>query len=94
MNKLYSRLKTVKSILKIKNAEVFGGLGMKVVRARQDLALAQREFLNSCGCREWYLKEKECMHQFLSLMTAEENFIKQSHEFSGLILGTATLLFP
>jgi hypothetical protein len=40
MNKLYSRLKAVKSILKIKNAGVFGGLGMKVERARQDLALA------------------------------------------------------
>jgi hypothetical protein len=77
MHTLYSRLRAVKSILKVKNAEVFGGLGLKVERARQDLALAQRGFLNSCGSREWFLKEKECMHQFLSFMTAEENFIKQ-----------------
>jgi len=77
MYQLYVRLKAVKAILKLKNLEVFGGLRKKVDRARCELALAQSGFINSHGSRDWSLREKDCLHAYLSLVNAEENFLKQ-----------------
>jgi hypothetical protein len=55
----------VKDILKIKNLEVFGGLSQKVVQARQNLAIAQFEFLSSGGSIACQRKERECLHHFI-----------------------------
>jgi hypothetical protein len=38
MFRFYAKLKAVRVVLKIKNKEVYGGLGQKVLQARQDLA--------------------------------------------------------
>jgi hypothetical protein len=93
MFQLYSRLKAVKGILKTKNDEIFGGLGQKVIRAMQDLAMALTSFLNSHGSREWYVKEKECLHVYLSLVAAEENFLKQKSRNNWLNLGDGNSAF-
>jgi hypothetical protein len=41
MFRFYAKLKVVKDVLKKKNKEVYGGLGQKVSKARQDLVMAQ-----------------------------------------------------
>jgi hypothetical protein len=51
MFQLYSRLKAVKSILKTKNLEVFGGLRQKVLQARQKALYCPSRFSGlSWGC--------------------------------------------
>jgi hypothetical protein len=77
----------VKDILKIKNLEVFGGLSQKVVQARQNLAIAQSEFLSSGGSIACQRKERECLHHFISVSNAEENFLKQKSRNRWLNLG-------
>jgi hypothetical protein len=76
----------VKDILKIKNLEVFGGLSQKVVQARQNLAIAQFEFLSSGGSIACQRKER-CLHHFISVSNAEENFLKQKSRNRWLNLG-------
>jgi hypothetical protein len=66
----------VKDILKIKNLEVFGGLSQKVVQARKNLAIAQSKFLSSGGSIACQRKERECLHHFISISNADENFLK------------------
>jgi hypothetical protein len=76
MFQLYTRLKSVKGILKIQNSEVFGGFGHRVLKARQDLASAQAGFIDSHGVLDWQKKERESLHAYISIAAAEENFLK------------------
>jgi hypothetical protein len=75
--KLYTKLKVVKKILKAKNLEVFGGLGHRVLKAKQDLDRAQAIFIASHGNLDCLSHEKECLHAYVSLSLVEENFLKQ-----------------
>jgi hypothetical protein len=47
MFRFYAKLKVVKDVLKKNNKEVYGGLGQKVLKARQDLAMGQAQFVSS-----------------------------------------------
>jgi hypothetical protein len=76
MFRLYAKLKAVKGILKHKNIEVFGGLGQKVGQARNNLALAQSVFLTSGGSADCQQRERECLHQFISISSTEKIFLK------------------
>jgi hypothetical protein len=58
MYKLYAKLKSVKSLLKIKNLVVFGGISQRVVQARQELAHAQSAFMSSKGNVDCVRKER------------------------------------
>jgi len=87
MFELYSKLKGVKQILKAKNKEFFNGLGQRVVLARKALAMAQEVFIASHGSLNYYLKEKECLHEFISISLAKENFLKQKSINQWLNLG-------
>lgn len=68
--RLYSRLKFVRGIHKIKNLEVFCGLSQKVVQARQNLAIAQVDFLSPRGSVACQRNEKECLHHFILVSNA------------------------
>jgi hypothetical protein len=76
MFKFYAKLNSVKKILKIKNLKCFGGLGQRVRQAKHELAVAQAQFLahDSFECQR---RERECMHAYISISAAEENFLKQ-----------------
>ncbi|XP_062154353.1 uncharacterized protein LOC133862536 [Alnus glutinosa] len=93
MFRLYSKLKTVKRILKVKNLEVFGGLGQRVSQVRQELAAAQAAFLSSHGDATWLQKERECLHVLISITAAEENFFKQKPRNNWLNLGDGNTVF-
>jgi hypothetical protein len=93
MFRLYSKFKSVKNILKAKNLEVFGGLGQKVIKARQDLAQAQAAFLLSHGNANCQRRERECVHTLVSLSAAEENFMKQKSRNNWLNLGDGNTAF-
>lgn len=62
-------------------------------KARQDLAIAQAGFLSSHGSVDWQRKEKECLHAFVSLASAEVNFLKQKSRNNWLNLGDGTTAF-
>jgi hypothetical protein len=87
MYQLYAKLKATKSILKAKNLELFGGLNQKVQLARQTLARAQVSFLASHGNVDCHKKERECMHEYVSISNAEENFLKKKSRNQWLNLG-------
>lgn len=87
MFQLYAKLKATKMILKAKNLEVFGGMTQKVQAAREALARAQFSFLASHGNVDCQKKERECMHEFVSISNAEENFLKQKSRNQWLNLG-------
>jgi len=87
MYKLYTKLKAVKRILKAKNMEVFGGLGQRVLKAKQDLDRAQASFIDSHGNMDCLRHEKEWLHAYISLSAAEENFLKQKARNNWLNLG-------
>jgi hypothetical protein len=74
MFNLYTKLNSVKRILKLKNLECFGGLGQRVRQAKYQLDVAQAQFLASHGNVECLRKERECMHAYISILAAEENF--------------------
>jgi hypothetical protein len=93
MFRLYSKLKTVKRILKVKNLEVFGGLGQRVTQARRELAAAQAAFLFSHGDAAWLQKEIECLHVLISITAAEKNFLKQKSWNNWLNLGDGNTSF-
>jgi hypothetical protein len=48
-----------------------------VLQARDKLDLAQKELISSLGRADCLLKERECLHAFVSLAKAEESFLKQ-----------------
>jgi len=87
MFRLYYRLNLLKIFSRSKNLEVFGGLSQKVVQARQNLAIAQSEFLSSGGSIACQRKERECLHHFISISNAKENFLKQKSRNRWLNLG-------
>jgi hypothetical protein len=89
----YSKLKAVRDVLKVKNIEVFGNLGLKISQARHELAKAQNSFISSKGNAECQRKEKECLHLLISLMAAEENFLKQKSRVKWLNLGDGNNAF-
>lgn len=93
MFRLFAKLKSVKAVLKVKNREIYGGLGQKVVQARANLATAQVEFLSSRGNAECQLKERECLHLLISLSAVEENFLKQKSKVNWLNLGDGNNTF-
>jgi hypothetical protein len=47
MFRFYSKLKSTKTVLKVKNRKCFGGLGLKVKQARANLGSAQADFIAS-----------------------------------------------
>jgi hypothetical protein len=93
MFRLYAKLKAVKRILKTKNLEVLGGLGQRVIKARQDLAKAQADFLSSHGDVDCLRKERECLHELVSNIAIEENFMKQKSRNNWLNLGDGNTTF-
>jgi hypothetical protein len=93
MYQLYTRLKFVKAILKEKNTTVFWGISLRVERARHDLASARTGFMESRGSCEWLIKEKECMHHYLSLVKVEENFLRQKSRVQWVTLGDGNSAF-
>ncbi|XP_062155298.1 uncharacterized protein LOC133863345 [Alnus glutinosa] len=52
MFRFYSKLKSTKTVLKVKNRECFGALGLKVKQDRANLESAQAEFIASRGSAE------------------------------------------
>lgn len=93
MYQFYTRLKFVKAILKEKNTTVFGGISLRVERARHDSASTQTGFLEFGGSCEWLIKEKECLHHYLSLVKAEENFLRQKSRVQWVNLGDGNSAF-
>jgi hypothetical protein len=67
---------SVKNVLKAKNIEVFGDTKQMVLLAKENLEFAQRGVLNSLGIVAIVLKERECLHEFVSISKAEEAFPK------------------
>jgi hypothetical protein len=93
MYQLYTKLKSIKDVLKTKNRVIYGGLGQKVVEARVNLATAQAEFLSSRGNADCQRKEKECLHLLVSLTGTEENFLEQKSRVNWLNLGDENSVF-
>jgi hypothetical protein len=83
----------VKRILKIKNMEVSGGLGQRVVQARNESAQAQAAFLFSRGNADCQRKERESLHHYVSISAAKENFLKQKARSKWLNLGDGNTAF-
>ncbi|XP_062167084.1 uncharacterized protein LOC133873388 [Alnus glutinosa] len=75
MFKLYSKLKAVKKILKVKNLEIFGGLRKKVNKAKNELDLAQSAFIASH--EENFLKQK-ARNNWLNLGNGNTPFFHKS----------------
>lgn len=50
-------------------------------------ATAQAFFIDSHGSEISHKKERECLHEFLSISAAEENFLKQKSRNQWLNLG-------
>jgi N-acetyl-beta-hexosaminidase len=57
------------------------------MQARDKLDLAQKEVISSLGRANCLLKERECLHAFVSLAKAEESFLKQKSWNQWLKLG-------
>lgn len=93
MFRFYSKLKSTKIVLKVKNRKCFGGLGLKVKQARANLEYAQADFIASWGSANCQVKEKECLHLLTSLLSAEENFLKQKSRVKWLNLGDGNTSF-
>jgi hypothetical protein len=87
MYRLYVKLKAVKAVLKEQNLACFGNLKLRVSQARDNLHLAQKEVLESFGRADSLLKEKECLHAYVSITKAEESFLKQKARNQWLQLG-------
>lgn len=51
MYQLYTKFKSLKGVLKIKNVECYGDIQQKVLQARVRLELAQQAVLSSFGRR-------------------------------------------
>jgi hypothetical protein len=87
MYQLYVKLRAVKALLKKQNETCFGNLKLKVMQARDNLDLAQKEVISSLGKADCLLKERECLHAFVSFAKAEEYFLKQKSRNQWLQLG-------
>jgi len=87
MYKLCVKLKSFKAVLKDKNSRCYGDIRNKVLQARECLDMAQRAVLNSHGSAECLLRERECLHVYMSISRAEEAFLKQKARNQWLQLG-------
>jgi hypothetical protein len=87
MYQLYVKLRSVKAVLKKQNVACYGNLKQKVVQARDNLDLAQKEVIASFGRADCLLKERECLHAYVSITKAEESFLKQKARNQWLQLG-------
>jgi hypothetical protein len=84
MFSLYQKLKSLKAELKKFNKDLFGGLSVRVQKARDDL---ERRLLLCPGHSILLQLEKEKNHCFMSLSNAEESFMKQKSRNNWLNLG-------
>jgi hypothetical protein len=87
MYQLYTRLKVLKNVLRVKNQLCFGDLKRRVMEIRDNLDLAQKEVFNSLGSADCLLKERECLHAYVSITKAKESFLKQKARNQWLQLG-------
>lgn len=83
MFRLYSKLKALKIVMKMKNAACFGNLRSKVVEARGKLDLAQKAVLDTRGNAGSLLRESECLHAYVSIIKAERHSLGRKLECSG-----------
>jgi hypothetical protein len=79
--------------LKRENLVCFGNLQRKVIKARDNLDLAQKNVIESCGSADCMLKERECLHAYVSITKAEEAFLKQKARNQLLKLGVQNTSF-
>ncbi|KAK3229309.1 hypothetical protein Dsin_001190 [Dipteronia sinensis] len=93
MFRLYARLKAVKRILKDKTSVCYGAIHQKVAQAKERLEQDQREILMYGGHADYVKKEKECLHEFLSISKAEEAYYKQKSRVQWLNLGEQNSYF-
>ena len=77
MYQLYAKLKAVKVVLKRQNLACFGNLHKRVMEARDNLDLAGKDVIASFGKANCMIKERECLHAYVSITKAEEAFLKQ-----------------
>jgi hypothetical protein len=77
MYQLYAKLKSLKVVLKVKNLLCFENLKKRVIEARDNLDLAQKEVFASFGSYECLLKAREYLHAYVSIIKADESFLKQ-----------------
>jgi hypothetical protein len=87
MYKLCRKLKEFKAILKSKTTSCFGNLRNKIIQACESLDLAQKAVIDSRGRADCLLKERECLHAYVSITKAEEAFLKQKARNQWLQLG-------
>jgi hypothetical protein len=87
MYKLYIKLRSVKAVLKENNMVYFLNLKQRVNQARDNLTLAQKPVLANFGSADNLLKEKECLHAYVSITKVEESFLKQKARNQWLQLG-------
>jgi hypothetical protein len=93
MFRLYSKLKALKAVMKVENAACFGNLRSRVVEARGKLDLAQKAVLDTRGSAGSLLRERECLHAYVSITKAEEAFLRQKTRVQWLQLGDQNTAF-
>ena len=74
---MYVKLRSVKAVSKKQNVACYGNLKQKMVQARDNLDLAQKEAIASFGRADCLFKEREYLHVYVSITKAEETFLKQ-----------------
>jgi hypothetical protein len=87
MYRLCRKLRAVKIVLKRQNIVCFGNLKQRILQARDNLDLAQKDVLLSHGSAVCMQKERECLHAYVSITKAEEAFLKQKARNQWLQLG-------
>ena len=91
MFSLYQKLKSLKAEFMKFNKDWFGGLSVRVKKARDDL----ERRLRLCPGHSILLQlEKEKNHCFVSLSYAEESFMKQKSRNNWLNLGDQNTVIP
>jgi hypothetical protein len=73
--------------LKDKTSVCYRGIHQKVAQVKERLGQAQREILTYSGKVDCVKKEKECLHEFLSISKVEEAYYKQKSRVKWLNLG-------
>jgi hypothetical protein len=63
------------------------------MEARDNLDLAQKKVIESCGSAACMLKESKCLHAYMSITKAEEAFLKQKARNRWLKLGDQNTSF-
>jgi hypothetical protein len=57
------------------------------LQARENLEIAQKDVIASIGRADCFFKERECLHDFVSITKAKESFLKQKARNHWLQLG-------